>query len=585
MISRSGLRSAGEKGGFSMDKARKWGCIAAFAVICLLAINFLGRFTDASTPLLGTANWENAEVVEADGTVRPVDVSAGQDAWDLDEGDQIRLTTRLPAEGEIPGLYEYAYLIMETGSGETVVLLDGEEYFRCGAQDMGQDLNFQQIHLTLPPDAAGKEMTVLFTPSRGDGALSPVFARFSSEYAADAFSAAYFNQLAIPAGAYSLGLVLVCAIFLVGLASGSPDWSLILLALAFSFTAARTIDQSSGYYFLSPGPHQFLSSNVALLAPAVLLVIYLILNRKRSFWRYLGRVTLGTLAAAAVYYGYSWITGGHFPATVAVVFSTALGGYPYALLGWLNTYLLAACGCIAAYGLLQSMVRIRSDAQALSLKNQLIMDNYRAIERNTASTAALRHDLNNQLTALRLLYEKGDLEGLGRRLGELGQELDRLRLPSFSDHFTVNALLQNAAAKAAQAHIRFQARAPLPAELPVDDGDLCSLLMNLLDNALEAAGRVEDPAERFVSVSLQVSQGFLAVSCRNSYAGGLLLDEKGWPKTIKEDESSHGFGLRQMETVARKYGSKLELSYDGKVFTVQTALKLNQRGKAASSPQ
>ena len=568
-----------------MDKVRKWGCIAVFTAICLLAINFLGRFTDADTPLLGAVVWEKAEIVEADGTVRPVDVFADQDTWGLEEGDQLRLTARLPAEGEVPGLYKYAYLTIPPGVGETAVLLDGEEYFYCDAQGMGQDQNYQQLNLTLPPDAAGKELAILFAPHSANVFFSPAIANFSSRYSEDAFSAAYYNQAALPAGAYSLGMVLVCAIFLVGLVSGSPDWSLIPLAMAASLTTARGISMSSGIYFLSPLAYQLLASDYAYLAPTALLLLYLLLNRRRSFWRYLGRISLGTLAAAALYYGYSKMTDGHFADNLTGVITGALQGYPQNLLNWLNTYLLAACGCIAAYSLLQSMVRIRSDAQALSLKNQLIMDNYRAIERNTASTAALRHDLNNQLTALRLLYEKGDLEGLGRRLGELGQELDRLRLPSFSDHFTVNALLQNAAAKAAQAHIRFQARAPLPAELPVDDGDLCSLLMNLLDNALEAAGRVEDPAERFVSVSLQVNQGFLAVSCRNSYAGGLLLDEKGWPQTTKEDRNSHGFGLKQMETVARKYASKLELSYDGTVFTVQTALKLNRREKAKDASE
>ncbi len=101
--------------------------------------------------------------------------------------------------------------------------------------------------------------------------------------------------------------------------------------------------------------------------------------------------------------------------------------------------------------------------------------------------------------------------------------------------------------------------------------------MNLLDNALEAAGQVTDPAGRFVSVSLQVNQGFLAVSCRNSYDGTLILDEKGWPRTSKADRENHGFGLPQMEAVVRKYASRLELSYDGGVFTVQTALNLKRK--------
>ncbi len=559
-----------------MNATRKWGCAVAFAVICVLAVNFLLRFTGLDTPILATVTWDRVEIRSADGLVRPVeDPYQDQAALGLSPGEELLLTTRLPEAGEVPGLYADAYLLLEPGAGETHILLNGAEYFHCQAADLGQALNLQQLHLTLPPEAAGGELSIRFTPSGETGAvLSPLFARFSSESAYEAAAASYYNRSAISAGAYALAFVLVCAIFLLGLARGVPDWSLLSLALAASLTTAREIVTSSGYYFVSPAVYAFFLSEWAVLVPIALLVVYLLLNQRRSSWRYLGRIFLLTLAAAAVYYVYSEMTDGHFSSSLRYDFLGALRGSPHNLLALLNIYLLAACCGIAAYCLLQRAVRTHSEAKLLRMKNQLILDNYRIIEQNVQSAAALRHDLNNQFTALRLLYEKGDLEGLGRRLEELGQEVDRSSLPSFSDHFTVNILLQNAAAQAAQAGVRFQARPPLPQELPVEDWDLCSLLMNLLDNALSAAQRVEPPADRFVSVSLQVSQGFLAVSCRNSYVGDLALDETGWPQTTKADPEDHGFGLSQMEAVARKYASKLDLSYGGGVFTVQTALKL-----------
>ena len=563
------------KGGAAVGKLRTYLCAAAFALICVLAIDYLGRFTDGESPLLGDIAWEHSEITGVDGAVRPVDINmSSQSDWGLEAGEQLRLTCTLPEEGEIPGLYEYAYLIMETGTGETAVLLDGEEYFRCEAQDMAQDLTFQQLHLTLPPDAAGKELAILFTPSGPENYITPAFARYSSEYAQNAFSAAYYNQSAIPTGAYSMGFVVLCAIFLVGLANGSPDWSLLLLAVATSLTAAREINVSSGYYFLSSAAHQFLLSDHAYLIPTALLLLYLFLNRRRSFWRYLGVETLGALALASAWYVYSRSVGGHFYSNVNAVLGYTLAGYPQDLLIWLNTYLLVSCGFMAAYGLLQNLVRTQSEARTLALKNDLIMDNYHTIEQNIQQTSTLRHELKNYVAVLDLLYQKGDMEGLGRRLGELKADTEKLSLPVYTDNYLINAILQNTAARAGEAGIRFQATAPLPPELPVDEVDLCSLLINLLDNALEAAGRVEPPDRRHISVRLKINQGFFAVYCENSYAGPPQLDEEGHLLTTKEDSGSHGFGIRQMESIAKKYGSVLNVSYTEDTFTVQTALHL-----------
>ena len=114
----------------------------------------------------------------------------------------------------------------------------------------------------------------------------------------------------------------------------------------------------------------------------------------------------------------------------------------------------------------------------------------------------------------------------------------------------------------------------MPEQLPVPVEDLCTLLMNLLDNALEGAARVEVPGERFIRFRAAVKDGYFAVRCENSYAGPLAPDERGRLRTTKTDPEAHGFGLPQMSAVAEKYGSLLDVSYTDRVFTVQTALKL-----------
>ena len=241
---------------------------------------------------------------------------------------------------------------------------------------------------------------------------------------------------------------------------------------------------------------------------------------------------------------------------------------------WLTVFLVADSAVIAILGVLRDFAHIQADAQTLALKNELTENSYRAAEEKLRKNAALRHDWKNQVATLHLLQQKGDLEELGRRLEALDAQLDKLAPQQYTKHFTINTILQNTAARASDLGVNFHAAAPVPAELSIPDEDLCSLLLNMPDNALEAASQVSPPQAREVECTIKATQGYLAIKCENSYTGTLSLDEQGRLQTTTADRDSHGFGLAQMRSIAKKHGSILDISYTGGRFTVQTALKL-----------
>ena len=114
----------------------------------------------------------------------------------------------------------------------------------------------------------------------------------------------------------------------------------------------------------------------------------------------------------------------------------------------------------------------------------------------------------------------------------------------------------------------------MPAGLHIDEGDLCTLLINMLDNAVEAAARVPVPRRREVHCHIKYHQGHLAVSCVNSCNGPPHVDEAGRLLTEKPGPGEHGLGLVQMRAVAEKYHSRLNIRYDDETFTAETALQV-----------
>ena len=98
--------------------------------------------------------------------------------------------------------------------------------------------------------------------------------------------------------------------------------------------------------------------------------------------------------------------------------------------------------------------------------------------------------------------------------------------------------------------------------------------MNLLDNALEGAARTPEGQERSILFRARIFKGFLVLRCENTFVGYVKTDGQGRLLTIKDEPSSHGFGMAQMRSVAHKYHARLDVDYTGQRFTVQTALQL-----------
>ncbi len=203
----------------------------------------------------------------------------------------------------------------------------------------------------------------------------------------------------------------------------------------------------------------------------------------------------------------------------------------------------------------------------------MLLSNYHEMEHSLRETEVLRHEWKNRIASLSILAKQRDLPGLEQTLDQLNGQVNNLSMRQYSMNFAVNVILQNAGSRAAEAGITFNASAPLPEKMGVENDDLCSLLINMLDNAIEAASKAEE-GNRRINISLTLKQGFLAIKCENTYADPIATGENGAILSGKASPKNHGYGITQMRHIAEKYGGMLDISWDQGVFTLQTALNL-----------
>lgn len=557
-----------------MKKAARWLYPLVFLALCAAVIWFLQLFTASDQPIT-YLEWTSGVEIAEDGTETPyaIDTYTNTPA----ESGTFRFTTTLPA-----GLGE-GYLLFETSGLELTLCLDGKTVYTSSAAALPEGTTGMSTAQLPLANAPAGVLTITCTILESENAFFPPLLRFIPDGSEQARQTAYANLYGIPAGIAAAAMLLVAGLFLLRAFYRKTEWSLLPLVAALGNLATYRLIQSCGYYFLPQEAVQFLSwRGFAWIAP-LSLVAYLLLNRRREFWRLLG------IAAA-------WSAGGLL---LACLLSAARGGYLFSyvsssvlsmfqtglhdgLLYWFTLWLAVVCALISLYWFLRTLTRQQARMQALEIKNQMIRDSYHAIEQSMRDNAALRHEFRHQLTALDALYQQSKWNELGELLRTYKQQEAELAQMRFTENFTVNAILQDAASRAAQADTAFDAQVRLPKTLPVPENDLCALLMNMLDNALEACGQVEPPAQRFIRFKAEVKNGFFAVKCEDRYAGALRTDETGKLQTTKPDAAAHGFGLPQMTAIAEKYASLLDISQtEDHVFILQTALKLPKEPPAA----
>lgn len=548
------------------DRGVRWLCAAVFLVAAVAVVWFFHLFVQVDGTM-EYVEWESSVKVMEDGTEIPF---SPEDTGNVtDAAGTYRFTGRLAA-GHPAGS-----LLFETSGLELSVTLDGSLIWQSRSGDSGENgIIMAQASIPLAEHTAG-ELVVDCTVLDSASALFPPLLRFVPDSLETTQDTAIANQEAFPAGAAALAFLLAIGIFLTGILIKKPDVSLIPLIFAAAGLTFFRLVQSQGYYFLPEKVYHVLSRPEIGLFILLALLLYCAMNRRRRFWKQLGAAALASAAAFLICYLVSLWTGGYVSRLVKSLAEALIQrGYYDSIVYWLTLWLTLASVLISAYGVARSFASQQAQTQSLLLKERLMEKNYHELEEQMAQTAASRHELNHQLTAMELLCRKNDLEGVENVLKEM-QVQQRTACHPFTVNQAVNTILQDANQRAKRKNIRFYASVSLPESLNIPEPDLCTLLMNMLDNAIEAAEKVESPDRRFVSIHLKIHTVYLAVKCENSFTGEIRKDKKGGLVTTKEPAAAHGFGYRQMEQVAKKYHSILRHEIKKRnLFVVETALRI-----------
>ncbi|MCX4341712.1 MAG: GHKL domain-containing protein [Lachnospiraceae bacterium] len=215
-----------------------------------------------------------------------------------------------------------------------------------------------------------------------------------------------------------------------------------------------------------------------------------------------------------------------------------------------------------------------AEKKNLVYEQEIEMCERQAKDREAAyrQTRMLRHDLNDRLIGIGALLESGRSDEAAEQISRMLEE-NRLHRDDVSHcgNLTLDALINYKHSLAAAKGIRVECRMEVPTELPADGTDLCIILGNLLDNALEAVEKLSEE-QRLVKLAVRLEKGTLHIMVENPYNGKITENADGTIKSSKGSGELHGYGLVSVRKTVEKYAGDLVIRHEEGVFRASVIL-------------
>ena len=185
----------------------------------------------------------------------------------------------------------------------------------------------------------------------------------------------------------------------------------------------------------------------------------------------------------------------------------------------------------------------------------------------------LKHEMRGHLTNIKGLARSGEYASLEDYIAKMDDSISGFALTLQTGNPVTDVIVNDTRRRCLDLGVRFQAEFHYPDPGAYDAFDVGIILQNLLQNAVEACGKV-DEGERFIALAGKRRGRFFLIEVKNSFAGEVVFGRDGLPVTTKqEDASMHGIGLANVRREAEKYMGELELKAVQREFSAAVLLQ------------
>ena len=228
---------------------------------------------------------------------------------------------------------------------------------------------------------------------------------------------------------------------------------------------------------------------------------------------------------------------------------------------------------------LSSNARLQEELHITDIQIAAQQKQLEYLQQHIRDTRRMRHDIRHHILALQGFITKNDYAGMSDYVRELLSGLEEFPSESYCGNTAIDALLGYYSQEAEENHIRISISAALSDIMPASDTDLCIILGNLLENALEACKRQKSP-EPYIRVQIFMpTDATLVIVVENSHDQEIRKKDNLFLSS--KEKNRKGIGISSVLDVAKSYRGIPNFEYDKEHFKVSLLLhKKSQKEKA-----
>ncbi len=230
--------------------------------------------------------------------------------------------------------------------------------------------------------------------------------------------------------------------------------------------------------------------------------------------------------------------------------------------------LLSVFCILFSYKKLQQNFRLSTELSLLEQEEHSLNQYVEEAKTRYDETKSFRHDIRNHITVVKNLLQSGNVEEAVTYVEDMDDMAEKMSFPCSTNNPVVDILVGNKLGIAQSMGIDVGCSLLLPYPCDLKDIDICIVLSNALDNAIQAVKSPDTGIEKFIHVSGRIQGDFLMIKVENSFHG--------------KDTFKKGTGLSNVKKVAEKYGGAMSIDTRGDVFILQVLLIIPQHPESIS---
>lgn len=183
-----------------------------------------------------------------------------------------------------------------------------------------------------------------------------------------------------------------------------------------------------------------------------------------------------------------------------------------------------------------------------------------------------KHDLKNNLLYMLELLKSQEYAKLEKYITDMTELTTHTKArKANSENSILDSFINYKYDVATEKGIEFRVKIDVPYDMPFDNGDLCVILGNALDNSIEANEDkiIENP---YIDLKMRYREGNLVIIIENSFDGNYIKNDDGTFITTKNDKNNHGIGLGSIQNALQKYNGQLNIETEENIFKISIIL-------------